>query len=320
MKIEESIGKFISSTRIEKNLSYRTIKAYGSDLKNFYEFFIARDIEQITVEDIRTYLGFLEKSCTNKDTTIRRKIATLKVFFNFLEDENIINRAPTRKLKSKYKVIERLPRIISTNEIKKLLRCAYNDTKNLYVINNDQDTDIKVDAKLTKCCRDRAIIEILFSTGIRIGELVQLNLNNISVGDKTILVLGKGGRERMAYLSSDEVINALQQYLSYRKPIKTSSNALFLNKFGTRLTVYSVENIFRELCKKAKIKNHYTPHSLRHTMATMLINNGADIRAVQEILGHTSIVSTQIYTRISCRHKKKVLTRYNGRNRLKISG
>lgn len=319
MKIESSIETFLNTIVVERNLSERTLEAYKSDLKIFSQIFEQKEIKEITTENVRGFIELLEKNHHYKDTTIKRKIATLKVFFNFAEQEGIIDDSPTRKIRQKYKIAKRLPKVLSERELKKLLKASYNEIK---ILQEMQEKNIDVDIKnnnLIRAYRDCAILEILFSTGMRIGELVMLNVNGINLQERTILIFGKGRKERIIYISSDEVLNAIKEYLIYRKPIQTGIPALLLNRDKKRLSIYSIENIFKKYCEKAKIRNHYTPHCLRHTMATMLLYNGADIRAVQEILGHASVVTTQIYTEVSQKHKKKVLTKFNARNRMSMS-
>ncbi len=319
MKIESSIETFLNTIVFERNLSERTLEAYKSDLKIVSQIFEQKEIEEITTENVREFIELLEKNHHYKDTTIKRKIATLKVFFNFAEQEGIIDASPTRKIRQKYKIAKHLPKVLSERELKKLLKASYNEIKILQEM-QEKNIDLKVkNNNLIRAYRDCAILEILFSTGMRIGELVMLNVNGINLQEKTILIFGKGRKDRTIYLSSDEVLNSIKEYLIYRKSIQTGTTALFLNRDKKRLSIYSIENIFKKYCEKAKIRNHYTPHCLRHTMATMLLYNGADIRAVQEILGHASVVTTQIYTEVSQKHKKKVLTKFNARNRMSMS-
>lgn len=319
MKIESSIDTFLNTIVVERNLSERTLNAYKSDLKTFSQTYKQREVEEITTENVREFIELLERNHHYKDTTIKRKIATLKVFFNFVEQEGIIADSPTRKIRQKYKIAKHLPKVLSERELKKLLKALYHEIKFLKGL---ERKNINVDFKnnnLIRAYRDCAILEILFSTGMRIGEIVMLNVKDINLQERTILIFGKGRKERIIYISSDEVLNAIKEYLIYKKNIQADTSALFLNKDTKRLSIYSIENIFKKYCKKAKIRNHYTPHCLRHTMATMLLYNGADIRAVQEILGHASVVTTQIYTEVSQKHKKKVLTKFNARNRMSMS-
>ncbi|MGA7616359.1 MAG: tyrosine-type recombinase/integrase, partial [Thermoanaerobaculia bacterium] len=146
--------------------------------------------------------------------------------------------------------------------------------------------------------RDNVIIEILFSTGIRIGELVALDVEDFDLKERTLTVKGRGTRGRSIAVLSEIVIGALSDYLTLRSERSVQSDALFVGRSGTRLTIYSIENIFKKHVKGAEIRRHVTPHALRHTMASMMVNSGADLRAVQEMLGHASILSTQVYTKL----------------------
>lgn len=314
MKIDTATDIFLNTLAIERNLSERTVKAYRCDLKLFNHV-LDKDIVEITTEDIRAFISYLESHHDYKDSTIKRKIATLKVFFTFLEEEEIIPDSPTRKIKRKYRVARRLPKVMPIRDLNRLLKATYREVKTAESMYDEDKTDINLDKQM-RAYRNRAILETLFSTGMRIGELVALDIKDINLQERTILIFGKGRKERIIYISCDEVLVAIKEYLAFRRKIQTKSPALFLNRDHKRLSIYSIENIFEKYCKIAKIKKHYTPHCLRHTMATMLLNNGADIREVQEILGHASIVTTQIYTEVSSKHKKKVLMKFNHRNRI----
>ena len=314
MKIDKAIETFLNTLSVDRNLSDRTVRAYRSDLKLFNQV-INKNVNEISTEDIRDFIGHLEEKHQYEDSTIKRKIATLKVFFNFLEDEDIISDSPMRKIKRRYRIAKRLPKVMPIRDLNRLLKATYREVKTAESMYDEDKTDINLDKQM-RAYRNRVILETLFSTGMRIGELVALDIKDINLQERTILIFGKGRKERIIYISCDEVLVAIKEYLAFRRKIQTKSPALFLNRDHKRLSIYSIENIFEKYCKIAKIKKHYTPHCLRHTMATMLLNNGADIREVQEILGHASIVTTQIYTEVSSKHKKKVLMKFNHRNRI----
>lgn len=309
MNNSELIYTFLSSSQTDKNLSQRTIKAYTYDLILFDKFVKPNKIVNVNTNIIREYLQTLQERGL-KSTSIKRKLATLKVFFSFLEDEEIIDNSPTNKFKGKFKTPKRLPRILSRDEIQKVLNTTSEDIKN--------NRNLK-EYKKYQIYRNRAIVELLFCTGIRIDELIKLNLNDIDLQNKTLIINGKGNKERLIYLSSIEVINFVGEYKTIRRAIPSDSNGLFLNNRYNRLSVHSIGNIFKYFLKKCNIEKNYTPHCLRHTMATLLIENGADIRSVQEILGHSSISTTEIYISVSKHRKKEVMEKFNQRNLIMIS-
>jgi integrase/recombinase XerC/integrase/recombinase XerD len=318
MLLDNAISHYLKTLEHERNLSQRTTAAYGFDLQQFSHEVSNLDVMDITTSHIRDYIERLSAKKA-EETTIKRKIASLKAFFNFLEAEEYIAVTPMRKIHKRYKTARKLPRVLSPSEIRRLLRSPLLLEKRIgnkkrCIVNGTIPCN-----QVKQCIRDKAILEILFSTGIRIGELSALSTDSYDQTSHTIRIMGKGDKERVLFLSSDEVIESLRRYLEIREPHDPCEKALFLNRYGGRLSIYSVENIFKKYKKLARIKGNHTPHTLRHTMATMLLENGADIRAVQEILGHSSIVTTQIYTQVSTNHKKKVLLKYNQRNRMNIN-
>ena len=305
----ELVNRFLEISRIEKNLTDRTLKSYRCDLKDAVKYFSQKSILELERDDLREYLSELE-SRNLRSTSIRRKLATLKVFFSVLEDEKLIQVSPARKLNKKFRTSKRLPRIISSTEIEGLLKSAYR--KMNY-------SSSRTGFGSYKNIRDCLMLEILFVAGLRIDELVKLNIFDLDLNRRTMLISGKGRKERLLYISSDEVIKLIARYMSARSLQNTTSKALLLNRFGNRLSVNSIGHIFKAQLDSAGIPNHYTPHCLRHTMATLLIENGADVRSVQEILGHSSISTTEIYLNVSKRRKQQVLNSFNHRNTLQIA-
>lgn len=303
------IEKFLNVSKTEKNLSNRTLKAYRCDLAEFAKFFGAKQILILCLDDLRKFLNYLE-SRSLEDTTIKRKLATLKVFYSFLENEDLINISPTRKLQKKYRIRKRLPRVMSDNEIRRLLANAYNSLRS--------ELNPK-DFRYFKRLRDIVILEVLFATGIRIDELVRLTLDDIDLQKGTLIISGKGRKERLLFISNSEVLAILGQYLKYRESVSPETNSLLLNRFCRPLSVHSIGHIFKEYCTNAGIIRHYTPHCIRHTMATMLMENGADVRSVQEILGHSRISTTEIYLSVSTIRRREVLGKFNQRNQFKLN-
>ncbi len=305
------IEKFLNVSKTEKNLTDRTLKAYRSDLAEFAKYFTGQPILNLCLDDLRTYLNYLENRVL-RDTTIRRKLATIKVFYSFLENEDLVQVSPTRKLQKKYRIRKRLPRVMAESEIKCLLSAAHR------VFKNENENGNKGFAKF-KCLRDLIILEILFSTGIRIDELTKLTLDDIDLQRGSLIISGKGRKERLLFISCAEVLSLIRDYLEYRESLSPDTNSLLLNRFHRPLSVHSIGNIFKQYCALAGIVRHYTPHCLRHTMATMLIENGADVRSVQEILGHSRISTTEIYLSVSSQRKQEVLSKFNQRNHFSLN-
>lgn len=296
------INQLITQLKITKNLQDQTLKAYSSDITNFFNYINKDTIEQI---DILNYINYLFDEKKLKDRSIKRKIISLKIYFNFLEDNSIIKNNPFTKLKFKFKQEKKLPKTLQKNEVKKLLETVYDEL-------NSSITPYKK----FETIRNISLLEILISTGIRIQEASSITLNDISLQEKTIIIHGKGRKERQLFILNKYVLSSLKNWLTIRKTSSPKCNNIFINKYGNPLSIHSIENIFRKYKTLSNINIKATPHYLRHTFATNLLTNGADLRSVQEILGHSSISTTQIYLEISSNRKKQVLQKYNYRNNL----
>ncbi|WP_459478006.1 tyrosine-type recombinase/integrase [Clostridium saccharoperbutylacetonicum] len=305
--VSDNINIYINTLKIERNLSEKSIKAYVSDLSSFSDWLKDNNVEEIDINTINQYITWLQNYKQLKDTSIKRKYVTLKSFFKYLLRKNLITSYPFEHMRISFKTTKKLPKTLSSQDIIKLLKSPLEDLNN-----------IKTEFRKIICIRNLAIIELLYCVGIRIGELVNINLNDLNFNDQTLLINGKGRKERLLYISSTDVIDTLKTWINSRDSLDPKGDALFINKYGDRLSIYSIEDIYSKYIKLANIETKSTPHYLRHTFATQLLNNGADIRAVQEILGHSSITTTQIYTEVSTERKKQVLLQYNGRNLLKI--
>jgi integrase/recombinase XerD len=293
MNVQQAIAEFLQHGQSVRNLSDRTLRAYHSDLTQFHSHVDGAVMSDITPEHLETYLDKLGTS-PYRDTSIRRKVAALKVFFRFLEEQGIVSESPARKLKIKQPVESRIPVVLSPREVKALLAAP-----KLQIAELTDSRDHSAGGRNRYFCavRDNVILELLFSTGIRIGELVALNVGDADLAARQIQITGRATRGRIVPVS-DAVAETLVNYLGFRDDRMLDTAALFVGRSGTRLTIYSIENIFKKHVRLAEIKRHVTPHALRHTMAAMLVSSGADIRVVQEILGHASILSTQVYTRL----------------------
>jgi integrase/recombinase XerC/integrase/recombinase XerD len=294
MNVQQAIDQFLQHGQTVRNLSDRTLRAYQSDLVQFHVHMSDMPATDITADHLEIYLDKLGGG-PYRDTSIRRKVAALKVFFRFLEEQGIVPESPARKLKIRKPVENRVPTVLSHREVRALLAAPKEQVEELSMA---RDNSAGSRNRYFCAVRDNVILELLFSTGIRIGELVALNVSDVDIDRRQIQITGRATRGRVVALSSETLPETMQSYLELRAERSLSTPALFVGRSGTRLTIYSIENIFKKHVRLAEIKRHVTPHSLRHTMAAQLVSSGADIKEVQEILGHASILSTQVYTRL----------------------
>jgi len=301
MNVQQAIAQFLEHGQTVRNLSDRTLRAYQSDLAQFHLHMNDVPAVAITPQHLETYLDKLGDG-PYRDTSIRRKVAALKVFFRFLEEQGIVDESPARKLKIKKPVENRVPTVLSNREVRALLAAPKEQVEELAVA---RDNSAGSRNRYFCAVRDNLILELLFSTGIRIGELVALSVSDVDVEKNTIQITGRATRGRAVTLTAENVLASLHQYLDLRSERPLATPALFVGRSGTRLTIYSIENIFKKHVRLAEIKRHVTPHALRHTMAAQLVSSGADIKEVQEILGHASILSTQVYTRLPIQKRNR---------------
>ncbi len=298
---ETDINKYILFIKTNKNIDIKTEKAYFSDLSQLNKWCCENSIQQLNDIVLQNYIVYLIDDSNLKSSTVKRKVIVYKSFFTFMKCDEIIYQ------KIAFKIEKKLPKTISKNDLHLLISTAY---LNLNMQKNDYKKNIAI--------RDTAIIELLFTIGIRIGELSNILLQDIDFYEQTILIHGKGKKERLLYISSTEVIDILKLWISNRYYFYPKTSNLFINKYGEKLSIYGIENIFYKYRDLSGINPNATPHYLRHTFATQLLENGADLRSVQELLGHSRISTTEIYTEICVEHKKKVLLNCNHRNRLNI--
>ena len=296
MNIKELTYNFINERTQQRNISEKTVKAYKSDLNilmNTLNF-------KSNLEDS---VKHLISDTTKKDSTLKRRRITYKLFIQYIKDRGYPIKADLKIETSAFIVSKSIPKVISLDLMKELLNrltYEYQNSKTHYkeVIN----------------LRNLLIIELLFCTGIRVGELNIIKLTDIDLHNKTIMIKGKGRKERIVYISSNDVIDLLNKWLEIREHLNPNDDYLIINKYGNGLSIYGIRNIFNKYKAILNFPEHITTHSLRHTFATELLNNGANIRVLQEILGHASITTTQIYTTVSNERKKCVLDMYNCRN------
>ncbi len=269
----DNINKFLDYLKYEKHYSDHTVISYRNDLVFFNSFIKNVDISCVTLETIRGYLKFLY-DCKMKTSSISRKISSLKSYFKYLESENIILNNPMT-LVSNPKGEKHLPNYLNYNDLDKLLNTP--------------------DISTLEGIRDALILEMLYSTGIRVSELVSIKLLDIDFDDCKILILGKGNKERYTYYGK-RCGKLLDLYLNVRN---SDSVYLFVNKHGDMLNTRTVRAIVSNAAMRCGIKVHVSPHTLRHTYATHMLNEGADLKSVGDLLGHESLSTTQIYTHVS---------------------
>jgi len=277
-KIDTLINHFVEYLLIDKKYSENTIKSYQNDLKKYQNFFKNKNIEMINEENIKEYLKYL-KTENNEAKTISHNISTLRSFYKFLLIEKKINKNPMEWIEIP-KIKKSLPKTLSFEEINKLL-------------------DIKLNDKYSY--RNKAMLELMYATGLRVSELVNVKIHDIDSESCIIRVMGKGSKERIVPLG-DYAIKYIDIYLKeYRNKLikKEYNDYLFLNNHGKKMTRQGFFKIIKNLAKQQKIKVEFSPHTLRHSFATHLLDGGADLRSIQEMLGHSDISTTQIYTHVS---------------------
>ncbi|MCM8795403.1 MAG: tyrosine recombinase XerC [Candidatus Omnitrophica bacterium] len=278
--MERFLEKFIRYLQIEKNYSSYTILNYQLDLKDFEKFLGDTALEKVDYLVLRKYLARLkERNLSNR--TLNRHLSSLRSFFKFLVREGYLKNNPISSILSP-KQERHLPVFLTEEEVVRLIES---------VIPNDE-----------RGLRDRAILETFYSTGMRISELASLNIDDIDFIGGIVKVLGKGKKERLAPIG-EKAISSIRSYLDKRKK---SSAAIFLNKSGRRITTRGIRNIIYKYIRLAGIKQGISAHTLRHSFATHLLNRGADLRSVQELLGHAHLSTTQIYTHLTTERLKDI--------------
>lgn len=270
------ISEFLSYLELDMNYSNNTILSYDNDLKKIESYYSKKDLLKLNVNDLMKYINVLSDLAPS---TVSHNISTLKSFYSYFVKTGKISINPTDALKSP-KLGTHLPTYLTEEEINTLL-------------------DIKVEDAFT--ARNKALLELMYGTGLRISEVINLEFKNIDVEECIVRVMGKGSKERIVPIN-DYALNALNDYLENYRPsmIKTDiNNYLFLNNHGKQMTRQGVFKIIKKECLLKGIKKDVSPHTLRHTFATHLLQNGADLRIIQELLGHSDISTTQIYTHLS---------------------
>lgn len=280
--MEDILGKYIHHLKAERNCSQYTLRNYSTDILGFFHFLRTSGVESLADVDhlaVRKYLGWLVERGVVR-ASISRKMSALRSFFRYVNDEGILATDPMSKV-SGPKEQKRLPSFLTSEEIISLLKAPNPSTP--------------------QGLRDLAILEMLYAAGLRVSELVSLDISSVNLGARQIRVWGKGSKERIV-LIGEPAAKVLEQYLNLGRPKllgKSNTSALFINRYGQRIVQRRIQYLIKKYARKAGISGKVSPHMLRHTFATHMLDGGADLRVVQELLGHAHLSSTQVYTHVT---------------------
>jgi integrase/recombinase XerD len=308
--VAEAIDSFLFHCQYEKNLSPRTLSAYETDLRQFMAALSPTSAEDVTLIDkaeLRPYIQRLFEPYSEK--TVKRKVATLNAFFGYLERDGTIDSTPFRKMEVRIKETRRVPRTIPLMEVERLFQYLY----------AQGSTEPRSEIEAFILLRDTALLEAIFATGARVSEICHLGVEDVDLEDGWLRILGKGGRERVVQICDASMISALVAYRAARHTVEPLDSYFFLNRRGRRLSEQAVRVLLRRLASRAGVGVPVRPHLLRHSVATLLLEEGVDIRHIQHLLGHSSIATTQIYTHVNARNQREVLAARHPRRRLSIA-
>lgn len=299
MNVARACADFLAHCRVAKNLSAHSLRAYGIDLKEF-EGFAGPGIEVAAVDRqlLRRYLSHLFETRGLKETSVKRRIACLKVMFRWLELDEVIPISPFHRLDARIRLPKRLPRNLTDDEVRRLRRTAMDRVGLTGRITEAKALRIakRADADALTAL---VVLEVLLCTGLRVGELVSIRVPDIDLIERVITIMGKGSRQRRVFLPDDETAALVSAYRTATASRRGAHERFVVTASGAPGTTQFVRSLLRETAAEAEIARRITPHMLRHTAATRLLENGLDIRFVQRLLGHQSISTTEIYTAVT---------------------
>jgi len=293
----DELAHFLNYLEVEKDASIHTIKAYQRDIKQFEKSYEDLHRKQpiwkdLGIDDAKDFLAYCQEKELNK-TSVRRKISSLSSFYKLMIRDGLVNYNPFNDIKARGGG-RKLPLFMSVSEVDRLLNAPKSYWQKMGLTKQIKAESAKLSEK-----RDTAILEIIYSGGLRISEALALEEKHIDFSRETFVVEGKGKKQRMCVLGGP-AIRALESYLAERNKFKElKTEKLFINQQGGVLTARSVQRSFKNYLQEAKLSKEHTPHKLRHSFATHLLDAGADLRTVQEMLGHVSLSTTQIYTHVT---------------------
>ena len=293
--LQTLIAKYLEYCGTQKRLDEKTLKAYRIDLRQFSEQTSSQEITEITSETLEAYIAKLHQQY--KPKTVKRKIASIKALFHYLEYKDIIDRNPFNKIQVRFREPVILPKTIPLHTVETFLTTIYK-----------QRSNAKTNYQKRNALRDAAVAELLFATGMRISELCTLKNEDVNLYEGIILIYGKGDKERRIQIGNDAVIHILEEYKNDFQTETESCKHFFANQSGKALSDQSVRRMIKKYTSLAAIDLHITPHMFRHTFATSLLEADVDIRYIQEMLGHSSINVTEIYTHVAIAKQRDILT------------
>jgi integrase/recombinase XerD len=299
---QAQITAYLNYCKSHKKLNEKTIRAYNIDLEQFCQY-TPKALEEVDKADILAYISHLHKFYAPR--TAKRKIASLRALLNWLEFEDLLAVNPINRIRTKFQEPKVLPRTIPLVVIENILIAAYERLENA-------ETDFARAGAL----RNAAMIELLFATGMRVSELCSLQPGSINLADGDVLIMGKGAKERVLQIGNAEVLEILRRYSCEFSEAIAESGFFFINRLKRRVSEQSVRELIKNLCVEAGSTLTVTPHMFRHTFATLLLEENVDIRYIQGMLGHSSIQTTQIYTKVSLAKQRKILELHHPRNKI----
>ena len=303
--LQNQINNYLEYCKNQKRLDSKTLKAYRIDLKQFHSAIPSMEPNQVTSEILENHISTLHQ--TYKPKSVKRKIASIKAFFRYLEYKELIDKNPFNRIQIKFREPTILPKTIPLQVVETFLSAIYTQRANAATLYQKRNA-----------LRDAAVIELLFATGIRITELCSLKVNDVNLYEKTILIYGKGAKERKLQIGNEDVITILQEYKNnFMNEIQTC-NYFFVNQSGRSLSDQAVRRMINKYSSLAAIELHITPHMFRHTFSTSLLEADVDIRYIQEMLGHSSINITEIYTHVAMSKQRDILTTKHPRKDFRI--
>lgn len=303
--LQTHIENYLTYCQYQKRLDEKTLKAYRIDLTQFCSRIPCSELGEINSAILEDFIAKLHQTC--KPKTVKRKIASVKALFHYFEYRELIEHNPFHKIQIRFREPVLLPKTIPLHTVETFLSAMYK-----------QYADAKTDYLKRNTLRDIAVIELLFATGMRISELCSLKVCDVNLYDRNILIYGKGSKERRIQIGNDDVVRILKEYKNTIEENMQSCGYFFVNQSGRPLSDQAVRRMINKYTSLAAIELHITPHMFRHTFATSLLEADVDIRYIQEMLGHSSINITEIYTHVAMKKQRDILVAKHPRKDFRI--